>query len=370
MKVSVVMPCLNEEKTVGACVKKARDVFEEKGIEGEVIVVDNGSTDNSVEIAKKHGAKVLHEPEKGYGNAYLRGFEEAKGEIILMADSDDTYDLYELPKFLGAFNDGADFVMGSRLKGEIKKGAMPWLHKHIGNPLLTKTLNLLFKTKLSDAHCGMRAFRKDALKKLNLKTSGMEFASEMILKAKKAGLRIKEVPITYRPRDGGKAKLHSFHDGWRHLRFMLLYKHAMLFLTPGTFIFSAGLAIILLSPPVRYHSMILGSLFAILGFQVITLGLYSKIYAATHGIDKPDRVTRFFLKYNSLEYGILIGSITFLIGGSIGLRIIMAWVKSGFAELFEIRNAVLSSTFAIIGIQMIFSAVFLSVLLLEKREES
>lgn len=369
MEVSVVLPCLNEEATVGICIRKAKEVFEKLGIEGEIIVVDNGSTDNSVEAAKRSGAKVVSEERRGYGNAYLRGFREAAGAIIVMADSDATYDLYEMPKFLEALDD-ADLVIGTRLRGEIKEGAMSWRHRYLGNPLLTKLLNILFRTSISDAHCGMRAFRKEALEKIRPKTAGMEFASEMIIKAAKSGLTIKEVPITYYPRRAGPAKLHSFQDGWRHLRFMLLYKHAMLFLTPGAFLFVTGLFFIILPSPMRYHTMILGSLFTVLGFQTITLGLYSKIYAAIHGIDTADSFTNFFMHYNSLEYGSIIGLLMFLLGGGIGLRILFLWFKSGFAALSEIRNAVLSSTLAILGIQMIFASIFISVLLLERKEEN
>ncbi len=368
MEVSVVLPCLNEEETVGTCVRKARESLEKLGIEGEVIVVDNGSTDESVRIAKGEGAVVVSESRRGYGNAYLRGFEEAKGGIIVMADSDDTYDLSDIPKFLEVLENDADLVIGSRLRGEIKDGAMPWLHRHIGNPLLTKILNLLFRMNISDAHCGMRAFKREALEKVDLKTGGMEFASEMLIKATKAGLRIKEVPVVYSPRRRGNTKLASFQDGWRHVRFMFLYKHAMLFLTPGSLLFVLGLLLMLFSPSIRYHTMILGSFFAITGFQIITLGLYSKIYAALHGMDKPDRLTRFFLEYNSLEYGMLLGFAVFLVGVAMGFNILASWVASGFAGLSQIRNAVLSSTLAIIGLQVVFAAVFSSVLLLEKRE--
>lgn len=368
MDVSVVLPCLNEEATVGVCVRKAGEVFERLGIEGETIVVDNGSTDNSAEVAKKFGAKVVFEERRGYGNAYLRGFREASGDVVVMADSDGTYDLYEMPRFLEALN-GADLVIGTRFKGEIKDGAMSWLHRYLGNPLLTKVLNVLFRTSISDAHCGMRAFRREMLDDIKPKTAGMEYASEMVIKAAKSGFIIKEVPITYYPRKSGPANLHSFQDGWRHLRFMFIYKHAMLFLMPGSVLFVSGLFLILFPSPMRYHTMILGSLFTILGFQTITLGLYSNVYAAVHGNDQPNRITRFLMHYNSLEYGLILGFITLLLGGGIGFGILLAWIKSGFTALSEIRNAILSSTLAIIGIQMIFASVFISVLLLDRREE-
>jgi glycosyltransferase involved in cell wall biosynthesis len=363
------MPCLNEERTVGECVDRAFEVFKNRKVDGEVIVVDNGSTDNSARIAREHGAKVIHEPKRGYGNAYLTGFKNARGEIIVMADSDGTYDLREMPLLLDTFDDSTDLVMGSRLRGKIEDGAMPWLHRYVGNPLLTAILNILFKAHISDAHCGMRAIKKEALEKMNLKTAGMEFASEMVIKAAKNGLRIKEVPVSYHPRVAGEAKLVSVQDGWRHVRFMFLYKHAMLFLTPGTFFFLLGLMFLLFSSPFRYHTAILGSLFTILGFQVITLGVFSKVYAAIHEIDKPDRITALLMRYNVLEYGLLLGSVIFLAGALMGLNILMLWISKGFGELAQIRNAILSSTFAIVGVQMIFAAIFISVLLLEKKEQ-
>ena len=220
LDVSVVMPCLNEAQTVGVCVQKARRAIKQLGISGEVVVADNGSTDGSPSIAEREGARVVHQPIRGYGAAYQAGINAAQGKFILIGDSDDTYDFGEIYRFLQPLREGYDLVMGSRLKGEIHPGAMPWLHRYIGVPVLTGILNLLFKSGVSDAHCGMRAFTRDAYEKLGLQTTGMEFASEMVIKAAKAGLQMTEVPITYFPRQG-KSKLHSFRDGWRHLRFML-----------------------------------------------------------------------------------------------------------------------------------------------------
>jgi glycosyltransferase involved in cell wall biosynthesis len=365
--VSVVLPCLNEEATVGRVVEKALQVMKERGIDGEVIVVDNRSTDGSVKVAEEHGAKVIHEEKRGYGNAYRKGFAEASGDVIVMADSDDTYDLLEMPKFLDVL-ENADFVMGSRLRGEIKKDAMPWLHRRIGNPLLTRILNILFKTKISDAHCGMRAFKRDVAKKLDLQTSGMEFASEMVIKASKLGIKIEEVPITYSPRSGGEAKLVSVEDGWRHVRFMFLYKHAMLFLTPGAFFFVVGLLLIFAMPSYRYHSMILGGFITILGFQIMALGIYSKIFATIQGMDIPNGAAKFFMRYNILEYGMGLGFIVFLSGVLVGLRIFNAWIKTGFGGLGQVQDAVIASTLGVVGIQMVFAATFISVLLLGKKE--
>ena len=234
------MPCLNEAQTVGVCVQKARRAIKQLGISGEVVVADNGSTDGSPSIAEREGARVVHQPIRGYGAAYLAGIAAARGKFIVIGDSDNTYDFGEIPRFLQPLRESADLVMGSRFKGEIKPGAMPWLHRYIGNPTLTGILNLLFRAGVSDAHCGMRAFTKDAYEKLGLQTTGMEFASEMVIKAAKVGLKITEVPITYYPRKG-ESKLHSFRDGWRHLRFMLMLSPTYLFLLPGALLFLIGL---------------------------------------------------------------------------------------------------------------------------------
>jgi len=220
MEISIVMPCLNETKTVGACILKAKRALKKMDAEGEVIVADNGSTDGSDLIAESLGAKVVHQPVKGYGSAYRAGIDAAQGKYIVCADSDDTYDFSFLPSFIYPLKNGFDFVIGTRLRGEILPGAMPWMHRYIGNPLLTGILNVLFKAGVSDAHCGMRAFTRTAYEEMRLCTTGMEFASEMVIKAAKLKLKITEVPITYSPRKG-KSKLHPFRDGWRHLKFML-----------------------------------------------------------------------------------------------------------------------------------------------------
>ncbi|MBI1923313.1 glycosyltransferase [Candidatus Poribacteria bacterium] len=221
--VSVIMPCLNEEATIGVCIQKVWRAFKTHHINGEVIVADNGSTDASVAIAQSLGARAVHQPCRGYGAAYQAGIAAARGKSIIIGDSDDTYDFSEIDRFLQPLGKGYHFVIGSRFRGEIRPGAMPWLHRYIGNPLLTGMLNLLFKAGVSDAHCGMRAFTREAYEKMTLKTTGMEFASEMVVKAAKVGLRIAEVPITYYPRKG-ESKLHPFRDAWRHLRFLLLFR--------------------------------------------------------------------------------------------------------------------------------------------------
>jgi len=366
---SIVMPSMNEEETIRICIEKAQSLFKKYGIEGEIIVADN-SSDRTAEIAASMGAKVIG-PIKGYGNAYLKGLAEAKGEYIAIADADNTYDLLELDKFLDPLLAGeADFVIGSRLKGNIKKGAMPWLHQYIGNPLLTGILNFLFKTKISDAHCGMRAFTKEALEKMNLKTHGMELASEMVIEAAKSGLRIKEVPITYYSRKA-PSKLRSFQDGWRHVRFMMLYQPVPFLYLPGAFVFILGFIIttsLLLTDDAAYnrlHSFILGSMLLIIGGQTLATGGYMKTYGMIHGIYRDDKKGKKLLSYHSLEKELLGGSLILGSGLILGLKVAYTWISSGYGSLEEIESAVISMVLAAVGIQLIFAAIFVSVMLLE-----
>jgi glycosyltransferase involved in cell wall biosynthesis len=366
---SIVMPSMNEEETIRICIEKAQSIINKYGIEGEIIIADN-SSDRTPEIASSMGARVIG-PITGYGNAYLKGLAEAKGDYIAIADADNTYDLLELDKFLDPLITGeADFIMGTRIKGNIKKGAMPWLHQYIGNPLLTGMLNFLFKTKISDAHCGMRAFTKEALRKMNLKTRGMELASEMIIEAAKCGLRIKEVPITYYPRKA-PSKLRSFRDGWRHIRFMMLYKPVSFLYLPGAFVFMLGFLItasLLLTESAAYnrlHSFILGSMLLIIGGQTLATGGYMKTYGLIHGMHRNDIKGKKLLSYHSLEKELLGGSLILVSGIVLGLKVAYTWMNSGFGSLKEMESAVLSMVLAAVGLQLIFSAVFISVMLLE-----
>lgn len=372
VSVSVVMPCLNESETLATCIKKAQSTLAKLGIEGEVVVADNGSTDNSVEIARSLGARVVIENKKGYGNAYRAGIAAARGKYIVIGDSDDSYDFTEIGRFVEPLQNGAEFVIGTRLKGKIEKGAMPWLHRYIGNPILTGILNWMFHSGISDAHCGMRSFTRDAYKKMNLQTTGMEFASEMVIKAAQLGLRTVEIPITLHP-DGrsGSPHLRSFRDGWRHLRFMLLNSPTHLYLWPGTILFALGIiALIALLPgPVHIagrivdlHVMVLGSMLAILGFQIINIGVYARIYAVTHHFRPQDETLKRAFKLFNLERGILVGSFVFAIGFFTDLYILIKWIASGFGPLNEVRLALLASTFIIIGVQTIFSSFFLSMI--------
>jgi len=373
-EVSVVLPCLNEEATIGECIKNIKNVFKKENINGEIIISDNGSTDKSVMIAKSLNVKVVYQPLKGYGAAYIKGIHEARGKFIVMGDSDGTYDFSELSLLLKPLKEGYDFVIGTRFKGRIEKGAMPWAHRYIGSPFLSGLVNLFFKANLSDVHCGFRAFTKEAFEIMNLKTTGMEFASEMVISASKNKLKICEVPISYNKRKG-KSKLKSFSDGWRHLRFIFMYSPTHLFLVPGLFLFLVGLIsiIILKQGPllisgfnIDLHFMLFGSLLTLLGYHIMTIGLYARTYAITIGFEKHDKLIDFIAKYISLERGMVIGLVVFLIGLFISLKILFNWIHSGFSSMNEIRNVIFSITILIVGIQTIFSSFFLSILLVEK----
>ncbi len=376
MFVSVVMPCLNEHETVGICIKKAQQTMQTLGIDGEVIVADNGSTDGSQEIARSMGARLVEETEKGYGNAYRAGIKAAKGEYIIIGDSDDSYDFTDIGRFVEKLQEGYDLVMGARFKGKIEKGAMPWLHRYVGNPVLTRILNTFFHSGISDAHCGMRAFTKKAYKKMALQTAGMEFASEMVIKAAMLRLKITEIPITLHP-DGrsGAPHLRSFRDGWRHLRFMLLHSPSYLYLWPGAVLFFIGMvgSLFLVFLPIKVggrivdmHIMVLSSLMAILGYQIILLGVYARIYAVTQKFIPQGQFLNKMFKIFNLERGLAVGFAIVILGLGLGLMTFFHWLHS-HGQFGEVRSALLSSTLVIIGTQTIFSSFFLSMLGIERK---
>ena len=368
LDVSVVIPCLNEADTIAICVRKARDAMVRGGLSGEVIVVDNGSTDGSPELATAEGAHVIREQRRGYGSAYLAGFRTAQGRYIVMGDGDDTYDFDLVDRFIEPLREGADLVMGSRLKGRIHKGAMPPLHRYVGNPLLTGVLNLFYGSGVSDAHCGMRAFTREALERLDLRMPGMEFASEMVIRASKAGLRITEIPIEYHPRQG-ESKLRSFRDGWRHLRFLLVHSPTHLFIVPGAALLLVGsLAMLasLLDIDVfgrrwNLHAMIASAMVVIAGAQVIGLGLAARAYGVRH-LGEEDRL---FERYDGsvrLEHGLLAGSLVILAGLAIATAVVVTWVQRGFGAISDEKLAVLSLTLLAVGIQIVFSSFLLSII--------
>lgn len=374
IEVSVVMPCLNEEETVEICIRKAKKALDNLDMQGEIIVVDNGSSDRSVEAAQREGARVVFESERGYGSAYLRGFKEAKGEIIIMGDADNTYDFSQIGRFILPLKEGYDFVIGSRFKGKIKKGAMPWANRYIGNPFLTLLLRFFFKSELSDVYSGMRAFRKKAYNKMNLISTGMEFALEMIVSALRLKLKIKEVPISYLPRRG-ISKLSPILDTWRSIRFMLLFSPNYLFLIPGLALFILGIIfvflflrddVVIFGHPCGVHMMLVASLIAIIGFQIINTGIFAKSYSVAEGYINMDRMVTFFINHFNLEKGILFGLAFFLTGMAVNVRIFQTWAKSGFGELDRIRLGIFALTFVAIGIQAVVSAFFLSILNLKR----
>ncbi|MHB8618309.1 MAG: glycosyltransferase family 2 protein [Chloroflexota bacterium] len=372
--VSVVIPCLNERETIGICVDKARRALEELGAPGEVVVSDNGSADGSDGIAAEHGARVARAEARGYGNAYLTGFAQATGEVLVMGDADDTYDFSRLADFVERLDAGYEFVNGTRLKGKILPGAMPWLHRYIGNPVLSWLINRLFHTGFSDSYCGMRAFTRDAYERIKPRSPGMEFALEMIINASKAHLRSTEIPIVYHRRLG-QSKLRSFKDGWRSLRFMLLYSPTHLFLFPGAVLSSLGLALMawLLfgSPeigghPLGNHSMVLGAIACILGVQVLAIGIHARTYSLAERFEEHDPLLSLFYRYFNLEKGLLLGFALAAVGVAIYAYLFAEWVRSGFGHLYEEKVAILALVAVVVGVQVITSAFFGSILGLKK----
>ncbi len=369
--VSVVIPCLNEAENIEACVLAAIEAMEKAGIDGEVVVSDNGSIDGSAELAAAAGARVVYQPKRGYGSAYLKGFEEARGRYIVMADADLTYDFNEIPRFLESLEDGADMVIGNRMQN-IQPGAMPWLHRYVGNPLLSGFLNLLFRTGVRDAHCGMRAVRRDVLPRLALRTPGMEFASEMVIRAAKAQLDIRQFAIEYHPR-GGESKLSTWRDGWRHLRFLLLHQPIALFIVPGIALLTPGILLMLAAVGEfnvfghtwQTHAMIVGSLLVVVGAQAIGMGVAARAFALNFlGEDWP-LIERWHGRLR-LEYGILAGVAFLLIGLGLVATVALIWADRGFGSLGEERLAILAATFVIVGVQIVFTSFLISILAMRR----
>jgi glycosyltransferase involved in cell wall biosynthesis len=377
-EVSIVIPCLNEENTIAACIRKARSAFAEKAVAGEIIVVDNGSTDRSAAIAKSLGARVIEQPEKGYGAAYRKGFEVACGDYIVMGDGDDTYDFSCLFDLIKPLKEGYDFVIGSRFLGAIQPGAMSFSHRFIGNPVLTGIFNVFFHARISDAHSGFRAITKQALTRLHLQTTGMEFASEMIMAALREKLSITEVPITYGARKGS-SKLNTFSDAWRHIRFMLLFSPTWLYLVPGMSLFIIGFVNLVLSGlgtlnlfnhSFDVHAMIFFVLFCIAGFQIITIGLFARTYSLSEGFEKQDRLLGFFFRFYTLERGLLCGSIAVVLGAGGSLYIFVKWLKVSMGGINEIKLCLFCLLFMVLGLQLLFSSFFLSLLSLPRKNRT
>jgi glycosyltransferase involved in cell wall biosynthesis len=371
--VSVVVPCLNEEENIEQCVRAAHKALADAELSGEVIVVDNASDDRSAELASAAGATVVSEPRRGYGSAYLAGFASATGTYIVMADADLTYDFADIPRFIERLEQGFDLVMGDRMDN-IKPGAMPWLHRYVGNPILSGFLNLLFRTGVRDAHCGMRAFRRAALPELELRTTGMEFASEMVIRAAKANLPIDQIPIEYHPR-GGESKLSTVRDGWRHLRFLLVHSPTYLFVIPGVVMLVLGALLsgmvlagtTVLGRPWAVHAMIGGSLLEIVGVQVLGLGLCGRAYA-TYFLGYTDRWFDWVRARFRLEHGLLLGLAIGLAGLAMCVAVVIVWINHGFGALGDERLALAGATFVIIGVQIFFTSFLLSIIGLRRTD--
>src|ERR1700740_3003033 len=372
--VSVVSPCLNEANSIGICVDKAMGAFRSQGLRGEVVVADNGSTDGSVEIAEKLGARVVAVAQRGYGAAVRAGIAAARGAFIIMGDADDSYDFSEVPRFVEKWRQGYEVVMGNRFRGEIKPGAMPWHHKYVGNPGLSSLLNLFFNTGIGDSHCGMRGFTRAVYDRMDLRSTGMEFASEFVIKAAQLGANITEIPITLWPDKRGRPPhLRSFRDGWRHLRFMLLYAPNWLFLLPGAAFMLFGLLLVFwllpgpraLTPRITLdlHTMIFGVIFTLLGAQILSIGAFAKVFSYAERFDHSGTVSlKRVLKRVKLETGLLVGGILFFAGLVCCGWVTWQWIASGFGPLQEVRQVLFWSMWLFLGLQVIFASFFLSML--------
>jgi glycosyltransferase involved in cell wall biosynthesis len=375
IEVSVVIPCLNEAENIEQCVRSSLQALEDAGLCGEVVVADNDSDDGSPELAAAAGARVVHEPRRGYGSAYLAGFAAARGTYVVMLDADLTYPFEEIGHFVEQLRDGAQLVMGDRMDN-IQPGAMHWVNRYIGNPLLSGTLNLFFRTGIRDAHCGMRGFRRDILPTLDLRTTGMEFASEMVIRASKEKLDIRELPISYAPR-GGQTKLSRWRDGWRHLRFLLVHSPTYLFVVPGAALSLLGSIVALVALAQielfgrnwQLHSMVGGALFMIVGTQVLALGLCAHAYGTYFMAEKDPWFDRMRARFR-LEHGLMLGGAIVAAGLVAGAVIIARWIERGFGSLSEERLAVLAATLVIVGIQVFFSSFLLSILGLRRHDQT
>ncbi len=379
-EVSVVLPCLNERETVGICVAKAVTALRDAGIQGEVIVADNGSTDGSVELAQAAGARVVPVAQRGYGNALRGGIQAACGTYVLMADSDDSYDFGHIPRFVEQLRNGSELVMGNRFRGGIQKGAMPLLHRYLGNPVLTAVGRLFFGSPSRDFHCGIRAFRKDSYERMGIRSTGMEFASEIVVKASLLQMKVSEVPTTLSP-DGRSHPPHlrTWHDGWRHLRFLLMYSPRWLFLYPGITSILVGLAacVWLMPGPRRVgsivfdvHTLDYGFASILVGFQLLAFAVFTKVFAITEGLLPEDpRLNRWF-KHVTLETGLVIGALFVILGLSGSIFALSSWARTSFGPITSenILRIVMLSVFSLtLGPQIIFSSFFLSILGLRRR---
>lgn len=377
IELTILMPCLNEEETIGICIRKALSFLEEHRVSGEVLIADNGSTDNSKDIARNLGARVVDVKEKGYGSALMGGIRAAKGEFIIMGDSDDSYDFLNLMPFVSKLREGYDLVMGNRFKGGIARGAMPFLHRYLGNPVLTFIGRLFFRIGIRDFHCGLRGFRRDSILAIGLNTPGMEFASEMVVKSALSGLKIAEVPTTLSP-DGRSRPPHlnTWRDGWRHLRFLLIYSPRWLFFYPGLVFMLLGsiLSIVLIINPIYLndvrldiHTLLYAAGSVIIGFQLISFYLLSKTYGVQAGLLPESARLRKFEKIFSLERSIAAGLLLLLTGLGLSIWSYLIWQNADYGDLapsHTLRIVIPGLISAILGVQVIFTGFFRSLLVM------
>ena len=369
------MPCLNEAETVATCIEKARRGVENAGLTAEIIVADNGSTDGSQEIARKLGVRVVDVPRKGYGSALIGGIAAAQGRFVIMGDADDSYDFTAIAPLVEKLREGYDLVMGNRFAGGIQAGAMVWSHRWVGNPILTFLSRLFFHTPVHDMHCGLRGFRKDSIEKLRLHATGMEFASEMVIKASLQKMRIAEVPVTLSP-DGRSRPPHlrTWRDGWRHLRFMLLFSPRWLFLYPGIALFGAALVagVVLETGPKQLgavqldiHTLLLAGFACLIGYQLIVFAVFTKVFAMEQGFHPPNSSYRAMFRYVKLETGLLVGA-AMVLAGLVGLALSVAsWRAADFGSLdprLTMREVIPAAVLLTLGVQTIFASFFLSIL--------
>jgi glycosyltransferase involved in cell wall biosynthesis len=378
IQLTVLMPCLNEAETIEVCIEKARQGLEAAGVQGEILVADNGSTDGSIALAEKAGARVVRVKEKGYGCALRGGIEAARGQWIIMGDADDSYDFSEIAKFVQKFKEGYELVMGCRMPrggGTVAPGAMPWKNRWIGNPTLSFIGRLFFECPAQDFHCGLRGFTKAGYGRMELKTTGMEFASEMVIKATLKSLRIAEVPITLHPDGRSRAPhLKPWRDGWRHLRFMLLFSPRWLFTWPGAALLLLGLAMFvpLTITPIKLghvqfntNTLLVSGMMTIVGLQVLFFGVFTRLYCVARGLLPENEHLRKLLSRFSLERGILVGALTCAIGASFLAAAVLKWKAAGFGQISypeSLRLVIPAVTCMTLGVQIVFSSFFLSIL--------
>ena len=371
MEVSIIMPCLNEAETLETCIRNAQWFIAENDLAGEVIIADNGSNDGSQEIARRLNARVIDVPAKGYGSALKGGIAAARGQYIIMGDADDSYDFSNLNPFLVKLRNGYDLVMGNRFRGGIESGAMPLLHRYLGNPVLTGIGKLLFGSPCNDFHCGLRGFRKEAIANLELQTTGMEFASEMVVKATLHKMQITEVPTTLSP-DGRSRPPHlnTWRDGWRHLRFLLMYSPRWLFFYPGIFLILGGfLATLSLLPSPKVHSLLYSSTAMTIGFQIVMFALFTKVFGISEGLLPEDRRLNKLFDYLNLETGLIAGTVLLAIGMAASVYAFGIWGQHDYGSLNPTETmpiVIPGVTCLALGIQAIFSSFFLSILGLKR----